>query len=235
MQCLRRWIVSGHASQKYNAMKYALSLLTQLLCILDDSQIFWGISAVVSTFFSYYWDIVHDWGLLKNTNTSTMFDRKAKFLLRNTLMIGSRKFYYSAMVSNFLLRITWVITISPNVVSGLHTDVLLLLLGTLEVLRRSQWNLLRLEYEHVGNCENNVAVKNVDLGFLRSIDSPKKKRGDSDVDDDDYYPAERESDEDDGKDEDDYEDEDKDEEDEGLQMNEFELSLSKNNNLEDRL
>lgn len=168
MQCMRRWIVSGHDSQKYNAGKYAVSMVTQLLSILDKSEvrIFWAISACVSTLYSYYWDIVHDWGLCKNL-TPTL-DRKKKFLLRDDLMIGSRKFYYWAMFSNFVLRITWVFTISPETLSGLHPDFLLLLFGALEVLRRNQWNLLRLEYEHVLNCERKKVIKHIEMPFLKS-------------------------------------------------------------------
>ena len=57
--------------------------------------------------------------------------------------------YYCAMCSNLVLRVTWVLTISPSLTFALPSDYATSIVYTLEVLRRQQWNVLRLESKHV--------------------------------------------------------------------------------------
>ena len=58
-------------------------------------------------------------------------------------------FYYVAIVSNAVLRVSWALTISQQV-----GDVLKTCIACAEIFRRSMWNLLRLENEHLNNVGN---------------------------------------------------------------------------------
>jgi hypothetical protein len=50
----------------------------------------------------------------------------------------------------------------------LNNDLLLFILSLIEALRRFQWNFFRLENEHVNNCGQFRAVKDVPLPFILS-------------------------------------------------------------------
>ena len=53
--------------------------------------------------------------------------------------------YYAAGTTNGLARLTWALYISPG--QQVVQQHVILLLGCLELLRRAQWALLRLEWE----------------------------------------------------------------------------------------
>ena len=86
------------------------------------------------------------------------------FLLRKELTLQYRFFYYFSMVSNFLLRITWVFTISPTSYGiPIPSDYFKSIIYSLEIVRRQQWNFYRLENEHLTNCEHYRVVNIVPL------------------------------------------------------------------------
>lgn len=128
----------------YNTLKYLSSLVTLLLSYLYTAKqrdIFaaWVVFATVSTLFSFYWDIKYDWGLLGDS-------RKNPFL-RDNLCYGSSGVYYFIVAANLLLRLSWIFTLSPNIVASFHImpSLFTLLIGSLEIVRRGVWNLLRVE------------------------------------------------------------------------------------------
>ena len=53
--------------------------------------------------------------------------------------------YYAAATTNGLARLTWAVYISPG--QKVVQQHVILLLGCIELLRRAQWALLRLEWE----------------------------------------------------------------------------------------
>lgn len=61
--------------------------------------------AIFATLYSYSWDIVMDWGLLRGT-------LPGKKLLRDRLKYPKRIYYFS-IVSNLILRFSWVLTLIP--------------------------------------------------------------------------------------------------------------------------
>lgn len=87
LQCIRL----GYSQGKYftaphftNSIKYSLSLISALLSFYYHLEplnqplfVFWIIISAVSTCFSYYWDLVHDWDLMQTNNKN--------FLLRKYL------------------------------------------------------------------------------------------------------------------------------------------------------
>eukprot|EP00742_Colponemidia_sp_Colp-10_P014803 GILJ01016859.1.p1 GENE.GILJ01016859.1~~GILJ01016859.1.p1 ORF type:complete len:671 (+),score=67.32 GILJ01016859.1:135-2147(+) len=160
MQCFRRYrdsVATGaDRTHLINAGKYFSALLviaTDALSLVPSSpdspkltgwRIAWIGLAFISTVYAYLWDILMDWGL---------FHRQSKLpCLRETLLYKKTWFYYWAMASNMLLRFSWVLTISPNLFGiDLAPNVFTFMVGVGEIFRRVQWNLIRMEYEHIMN------------------------------------------------------------------------------------
>ena len=71
----------------------------------DHNLAFWIYVTIhfIASFYSYCWDIYMDWGLLRSKDPKT-------YALREK-MNYPLWFYYYAMVSDFVLRFFWVITI----------------------------------------------------------------------------------------------------------------------------
>lgn len=68
--------------------------------------------AAITSIYSYAWDLKMDWGLLDTSQQKNP-------LLRKELSYNNPYFYYTAMVLNFILRASWVFSISPNIVLNL--------------------------------------------------------------------------------------------------------------------
>lgn len=91
------------------------------------------------------------------------------FLIFSKYRLQYRKrFYYFAIFSNFILRLVWVLSISPDIIDSLGeynitTEIFTFFVYFLESLRRCQWNFFRVENEHVKNFANFKAVS--DLGL----------------------------------------------------------------------
>jgi hypothetical protein len=68
------------------------------------------------------------------------------------------------MATNFIMRLGWTLTISPGSIGiVLNPLVFATMLSTIEIVRRAQWNLFRLENEQLNNVGHfravNVIVK----------------------------------------------------------------------------
>lgn len=71
------------------------------------------------------------------------------------------------MVSNFLMRFAWVLSISPDVMNSfLRPELFALIVGFVEIFRRAVWNFLRVEKEHIANVGNFKAVPDMNLPFV---------------------------------------------------------------------
>jgi hypothetical protein len=60
-----------------------------------------------------------------------------------------RFFYYWAVLSNVVLRCSWVVALSPNIATS--SDIVLFALQMAEIFRRMQWLMLRVEWECCSN------------------------------------------------------------------------------------
>lgn len=110
-----------------------------------------------------------DWGL---------FDQKAppeyKFLREE--LVYPVKYYYVAIVEDFILRFGWTLNLSLTEVGAIPPDLITLVLAPCEIIRRFIWNFYRLENEHLNNCGEFRAVRdisisghNIDLSALNRI------------------------------------------------------------------
>ncbi|KAK5918848.1 hypothetical protein CgunFtcFv8_022793 [Champsocephalus gunnari] len=178
VQCLRRYRDTKRAfPHLVNAGKYSTSFFVVTFAALysthkaeghDDTQIFLYLyigCLVVSSCYTLIWDLKMDWGL---------FDRNAgeNTFLREEIVYPHKAYYYSAIVEDVLLRFSWILTVSLSTVSGLHgvSDILATVLAPMEVFRRFVWNFFRLENEHLNNCGEFRAVRDISVAPLNADD-----------------------------------------------------------------
>jgi len=102
------------------------------------------IASFASTYM-IFWDVYMDWGLARK-NSKNMF-------LRNNILYPPI-YYYIAILVNIFLRLTWL-TILFDIK---NVEMKVLILSILEVYRRSQWSLFRVENENSNNPEQYRAV-----------------------------------------------------------------------------
>ncbi|KRX07878.1 hypothetical protein PPERSA_10266 [Pseudocohnilembus persalinus] len=156
--------------QFINLGKYLSSILTSILSYYTkyneslEVEVLWIISAAISTVYSYIWDLKKDWGLLEPGQKGLRSIKQYK-----------DKLYYFAIFSNLLLRLVWVLSISPDILSqleqtGITNEIFTFFVYALEALRRCQWNLFRVENEHVRNFQNFKAVRDLQLPLNQKIE-----------------------------------------------------------------
>jgi hypothetical protein len=133
--------------------------------ILDSPFFYlWIISYIVSFTYTFLWDIFMDWGLI-----DPKAPKEARFL-REEMIYGSKWFYYGAIVEDFVLRLMWVMNVSLGEAWTLEADLLMCITAPFEILRRFVWNYLRLENEHVNNCGQFRAVRDISVKPIRKGD-----------------------------------------------------------------
>uniref|UniRef100_A0A3B5A225 Xenotropic and polytropic retrovirus receptor 1 n=1 Tax=Stegastes partitus TaxID=144197 RepID=A0A3B5A225_9TELE len=178
VQCLRRYRDTKRAfPHLVNAGKYSTSFFVVTFSALYSthkgrltrhSKIFFYLyigCLVVSSCYTLVWDLKMDWGL---------FDRNAgeNTFLREEIVYPHKAYYYSAIVEDVLLRFAWVLTISLTTLTDFHgiSDILATILAPLEVFRRFVWNFFRLENEHLNNCGEFRAVRDISVAPLNADD-----------------------------------------------------------------
>ncbi|CAG0898548.1 unnamed protein product [Darwinula stevensoni] len=174
-QCLRRYRDTKEAfPHLINAGKYSTTFLVVLFSTLNQldpnsNQVqhnsffsLWILASILSSLYTFAWDIKMDWGLLDSNAGDNKF-------LREEIVYTSPNFYYFAMGENFILRMGWVISVSLTEMGHVHGDLMVTVLAPLEVFRRFIWNFFRLENEFVSNCGDFRSKR--DVKFYESIES----------------------------------------------------------------
>ena len=109
----------------------------------------WVFWLVVKTLYCTVWDWTQDWSLFQ----SRAFDsRPFPIFLRPQRLYDYTFFYYFAIVSNFAMRCSWSIALSVNHV--LLPDYWSPLMALVEIVRRSQWLVFRVENRHIELSNN---------------------------------------------------------------------------------
>ncbi|KAL4002989.1 EXS family protein [Acanthocheilonema viteae] len=181
MQCLRRFRDTGHARPHLiNAGKYSTTYLVVFFKSLNHwaektdptaTSIFfylWIASYIFSFAYTFIWDIFMDWGLI-----DPLAPKDSPFL-REEMIYGSKWYYYGAIAEDFVLRLSWVLNISLGEAWTMESDLLTCITAPLEVFRRFVWNYFRLENEHINNCGQfravrDISVKPIKKGDLESL------------------------------------------------------------------
>lgn len=142
LQCLRRYYDDKDKSQLINAGKYFSGIIVTVFAFVKNYSnswfVLWLLAITWATFFGGCWDVIKDWGL---------GNLKSKFL-RN-IRLYPLAWYYFAIVTNCIMRLMWTLTISPTVSTSLVYAEFFL--AAVEIYRRSQWNIFRLENEQINN------------------------------------------------------------------------------------
>jgi len=177
MQSLRRYRDSRDMAQIYNAGKYFVVFFVVIFSFLkvqvvDTWAVLWILSCIVATIYSTFWDIKKDWSL------GNFRDKNHKGLRK--VLLYPIPWYYVALVSNAVMRLMWTLTISPNVLDAIGgsvnaSDILTTCLAVVEIFRRAQWNIFRLENEQINNIGKFRVTKDVPLPIpLDELDKGKK-------------------------------------------------------------
>ncbi|KAI8063307.1 EXS family-domain-containing protein, partial [Gongronella butleri] len=159
LQCFRRYYDSGDKVHLINGMKYVTSILATALAgirRINSSpavEAIWMLMSLVNSSYTSIWDIKMDWGLLDMSSYN--------FLLRDELVFYKWT-YYVAMPLNVLLRFSWAVNKASLVYSS---QTITFLTALMEAFRRFVWNFYRMENEHLNNCGNYRAIKEIPLPF----------------------------------------------------------------------
>ncbi|KAK6024279.1 SPX domain protein [Ostertagia ostertagi] len=177
MQCLRRYRDTKRVHPHLvNAGKYSTTYLVVACGALNKwaeksdpngtSPFFyiWIASYILSFTYTFLWDIFMDWGLI-----DPRAPKEAPFL-REEMIYGSKYYYYAAIVQDFVLRLSWVLNVSLGEAWTLDSDFLTTVTAPAEVFRRFVWNYFRLENEHVNNCGQFRAVRDISVKPIRKGD-----------------------------------------------------------------
>ncbi|XP_063747231.1 xenotropic and polytropic retrovirus receptor 1a isoform X2 [Eleginops maclovinus] len=178
VQCLRRYRDTKRAfPHLVNAGKYSTTFFVVTFAALyathreqghTDADMFFYLLVVFSSISSLYtliWDLRMDWGL---------FDRGAgeNTFLREEIVYPHKAYYYCAIIEDVILRFAWTIQISLTTTTKIHSvgDIVSTVLAPMEVFRRFVWNFFRLENEHLNNCGEFRAVRDISVAPLNADD-----------------------------------------------------------------
>ncbi|XP_061695487.1 xenotropic and polytropic retrovirus receptor 1 homolog isoform X4 [Syngnathoides biaculeatus] len=178
IQCLRRYRDTKRAfPHLINAGKYSTSFFVVTFAALysthkaqsyDDAKIFFYLYVtclVISSCYTLIWDLKMDWGLFDHNAGENVF-------LREEIVYPHKAYYYGAIVEDVLLRFSWILSISLSTITSVCgiSDILATALAPMEVFRRFVWNFFRLENEHLNNCGEFRAVRDISVAPLNADD-----------------------------------------------------------------
>lgn len=165
LQCLRRSRDMEDRWQLVNAGKYGTGILVAIVGAWRSisthtvgspvASTGWFVLICISTIYSGAWDATKDWGF------RSRFFLQPPHTRSPTMYPWAPRGYFVSLGVNSVLRLAWTLTLSPVENLGLPPHVFRTLLAILEVCRRAQWNVYRLENEHVNNVGNFRATKEI--------------------------------------------------------------------------
>ncbi|KAL1022451.1 hypothetical protein UPYG_G00027810 [Umbra pygmaea] len=178
VQCLRRYRDTKRAfPHLVNAGKYSTTFFVVTFSALyythreqkhsDEDMFFYLliIFSAISSLYTLIWDLKMDWGL---------FDRGAgeNTFLREEIVYPQKAYYYCAIIQDVILRFAWTLKISLVSMNDISSvgDKVATVLAPLEVFRRFVWNFFRLENEHLNNCGEFRAVRDISVAPLNADD-----------------------------------------------------------------
>ncbi|KAG0281227.1 hypothetical protein BGZ95_005832 [Linnemannia exigua] len=184
LQCLRRYRDTLEwFPHLVNAGKYSASLINLFVYFSfrhyggAHLKTAWIFVSVLTSCYTFGWDVYMDWGLFRFGKNGG--GAHGHPFLRPELVYSRTWVYYMAIVLDFLGRFSWTARlISMNI----NVMVLSFILAFLEVLRRWQWNFFRLENEHLNNCGQFRAIKDIPLPFHIRVQGESDDEEDEDDD-----------------------------------------------------
>lgn len=160
MQAFRAFVDTRQRKHLFNMLKYFASLVVTSLATArslskrgDPAQgamleFAWLVSGTLATLYSWYWDVFMDWGL-GNWKCANLF-------LRDQLYFPPVHYYWAILLDG-VMRLGWIIYISPGQV--FVQQHVILLLGCVELVRRFMWAIFRVEWEHICRHTSSHSLK----------------------------------------------------------------------------
>jgi hypothetical protein len=181
MQCARAFVETREQRTRYrhaaNGVKYICSISVVLLSFLSGRTTAWLLMSALSTVYAAVWDVVVDWGLgppsVRHWVHGTVVggDVEGSWLLRPVRAFPD-PFYRVAVGLNTCARLGWAIYISPG--QRVVAQHVTLVLGTIELLRRAQWALLRVEWEQIKTAAKSAFDRSAAAAAL--LQDPEARR-----------------------------------------------------------
>ncbi|KAL5970781.1 Xenotropic and polytropic retroviru receptor 1 [Taenia solium] len=174
LQCLRRYrdlTVKSPVPHLMNAGKYSTTLIAIVCSAISSINphtaffVLMILSKLCSSVCTTTWDLVMDWGLLDCSSKENM-------LLRDELVYRFRAYYYGAIVEDVVIRFAWILPIAFSHFRIVDVEIITTIVMFAEVTRRIIWNFFRLENEHLNNCGNFRAVRDIGIAPIRKETSP---------------------------------------------------------------
>lgn len=109
------------------------------------------IMATINSTYSFFWDIIMDWGFITIHRTGKITTRQRSFL--------PIIFYFPLVIINLCLRFSWAANRLASL-SHLHASELILLVELAEVFRRCLWAVVRVEWEVIVQQDKHALSKN---------------------------------------------------------------------------
>ncbi|KAI9482527.1 EXS family-domain-containing protein, partial [Zychaea mexicana] len=159
LQCLRRYKDSNEKVHLANAAKYASSILATIIGAIRrihpgrGMDIVFILTCIFNSSYTSTWDLKMDWGL---------FQPDSQHLFLRDELVFKRWIYYVSAILDVCLRFSWTLNFVRMRLNG---AILGFILALLEGCRRIQWNVFRLENEHLNNCGQYRAIKEIPLPF----------------------------------------------------------------------
>ncbi len=146
----------------------------------------WIISMIVSSCYTYIWDIRMDWGLFDSESPSKDYP-----FLREEIVYSSQYYYFFAIIEDLILRFGWTLSVSLTEIGVVNSYLIVSILAPLELFRylirneslskvliinnncfvsRFVWNFFRLENEHLNNCGEFRAVRDISIAPIDTRD-----------------------------------------------------------------
>ncbi|CAK9114048.1 unnamed protein product [Durusdinium trenchii] len=162
-QCVRRYRDTKECRHLWNLGKYLCSLLVVIVSRMDNTAMLVSVSTV-ATVYAFLWDVGLDWGLgareLMPGNSAearNVDGESPKLSQKNGLRQRHfpRKVYWLCSLVDLVARSTWVFTLMPtSLVTGniVIRVILVSVMSSVEIVRRSMWAVLRIEYEQLSNA-----------------------------------------------------------------------------------
>jgi len=169
MQCFRRAVCEPDTRGEHlaNALKYATAFPVLLLSVAKWHAIYggnhseeearlltglWIAAVLLNSLYSFWWDIIKDWGLMQDHCWPFTCNWKMRARRQYPNMV-----YVILALINLVLRVTWSLKLLDVRVLGAHltmqeilgSEDTIFMLSLLEVYRRAQWTVFRVEWEYI--------------------------------------------------------------------------------------
>ncbi|XP_053992896.1 xenotropic and polytropic retrovirus receptor 1-like [Hylaeus volcanicus] len=163
IQCFKRYMNENgpRTIHIWNMGKYLSSMVLIVTSLIQWEKIGLSIYAsrlifilgyLVASLYNLIWDCVVDWGLLPDPD---------HFIRPHLRVLYPQWIYYFTTLINLFGRLLWVLTLIPiGIITDkqMNSEILLLVISSLEIIRRSVWVILRLENEHLTNSSKYRAI-----------------------------------------------------------------------------